>query len=445
VTSFNELALRPATRAALAAIGIHTPTPIQSAALPPLLAGEDVIGQARTGSGKTLAFALPMVEHIDTRRRTVQALVLVPTRELATQVAGVVQGVGGSHAIRTLLLIGGASAGPQKTALMGGVHVVVGTPGRTLDHIRQGNLRLGELRMLVLDEADEMLDRGFGPDVERIIAATHPQRQTALFSATIPDWLNTIAAKYMRKPVVVRVDPGSQPVEHVDHSVYDVPEGGKLAALRALLDARGPGVTLVFGRTKHGVKKLAKQLEALGYPAAALQGNMSQNARDRVMAEFRSGKTPILLATNVAARGLDVEHVAQVINYELPETAGLLTHRVGRTGRMGRDGEAITLLAPEDELAWRKLLRELKRHPQRRPWRGHHEASANSVSPVAPAAAPTVRPDAVRVATPPHVAARIAVRAPASASPGTAQAGAPHRPSRRRRRGPRTGPQAAIS
>ncbi|MHB8575633.1 MAG: DEAD/DEAH box helicase, partial [Dehalococcoidia bacterium] len=232
---------------------IDTPTPIQSAALPLLLDGKDVIGQARTGSGKTLAFTIPMVECIDERQRTVQALVLVPTRELASQVAGVVRETSGGRAIRTLLIVGGMSIGPQKTALHEGVHVVVGTPGRVLDHIRQGNLRIGSLRLLVLDEADEMLDKGFGPDVERIISVTNSNRQTALFSATVPGWVDSMAARYMHSPASVQVDPGSQPVEHVEHAVYDVQEGGKLDALRSLLDSRPPGVTLVFGRTKHGV------------------------------------------------------------------------------------------------------------------------------------------------------------------------------------------------
>jgi superfamily II DNA/RNA helicase len=391
MTSFNDFPLRPETRAALTAMTVTTPTPIQSAAIPPLLAGRDVIGQARTGSGKTLAFALPLVERMDERERDVQALILVPTRELAAQVAGVVREAAHGRGLRVLLLVGGVSLGPQTQALRHGVQVVAGTPGRVLDHIRQGTLRLDRLRLLVLDEADEMLDRGFAPDVQRIIAATNPERQTALFSATVPDWVGEIAAKHLRNPVTHRVDAGSQPVEHVDHAVYDVPAGGKLAALRTLLDARGAGVTLVFGRTKHGVKKLAKQLGALGYPVAALQGNLSQNARDRVMADFRSGETPILIATNVAARGIDVEHIEQVINYELPETADLLTHRVGRTGRMGRHGEAITLLTPEDEPAWHKLVRELRRRPVRRPWRGGHESNGPAPEEHAPAPLPATR------------------------------------------------------
>jgi superfamily II DNA/RNA helicase len=406
VTSFDALSLRRETRAALSAMAVSIPTPIQVVALPEMLAGRDVIGQARTGSGKTLAFALPIVERVDERRREVQALVLAPTRELAAQVAGVVRSLGAGRELLTQLLVGGMAVGPQTQALRRGVHVVVGTPGRVLDHIRQGNLRLDRLRVLVLDEADETLDRGFAPDVERIIATTNPGRQTALFSATMPDWVGTVASRHLREPASARVDVQAQPVQHVPHAVYDVPSGGKLAALRTLLDARGPDSLLVFGRTKHGVRKLAKQLDRLGYPVAALQGNLSQNARDRVMADFRSGATPILIATNVAARGLDVDHVAQVINYELPETADLLTHRVGRTGRMGRAGEAITLLTPEDETAWKKLLRELRRPPVRRPWRGRHEVgdrpAVRAAAPALSRAAPPDHGDLRPVAPTPH-------------------------------------------
>lgn len=377
--SFDQIQLRPQTRAALAAMNITVPTPIQREALPVMLEGRDVIGQARTGSGKTLAFALPMVERLDERQRDVQALVLVPTRELATQVAGVIRAASAGRDIRTLVIVGGASANVQQTALRHGVHVVAGTPGRVLDHINQGALRLDKLRLLVLDEADEMLDRGFAPDVERIIARCSAERQTALFSATVPEWVDGMAKRHLRTPVAVRVDTQSGPVEHVEHAIYDVPTGGKLGALQTLLDARGTGTTLVFGRTKHGVKRLTKQLTEAGYPVAALQGNLSQNARDRVMESFRSGETEILIATNVAARGLDIDHVAEVINYELPETADLLTHRVGRTGRMGRAGRAITLLTPEDEADWRKLARQLRRHPTRTRWNPAQHPSAGHV------------------------------------------------------------------
>ncbi len=362
--------LAPQTRAALHTMGITDPTPIQSQSLPILLAGRDLVGQARTGSGKTLAFAIPMIEKADAAVRAVQALVLVPTRELAQQVGEVVEKVGRANGIRSLCIFGGRAMGPQITAVKTGPQVIIGTPGRVLDLLRQGVLKLDRVNYVILDEADEMLDRGFAPDVERILGFVPRERQTALFSATVPEWVQGTAAKYLRDPAMVQIDTRPEDVPKIDHIIYDVPEGQKLPVLRVLLDGRGDESVLVFGRTKHGVKKLARQLEALGYPAAALQGNLSQNARDKVMADFRSGRVPILLATNVAARGLDVEHIGMVINYELPETTELLTHRVGRTGRMGREGDAVTLLVPSDEPKWRQLARSLRVRIPRKAWQG---------------------------------------------------------------------------
>ncbi len=355
-------------------MNISEPTPIQARALPRLLAGKDLIGQAKTGSGKTLAFAIPMVERVDPELKAVQALVLVPTRELAQQVGQVVEALGRHRRVRTSLIFGGKAFGPQIAALQAGPQIVVGTPGRVLDLLRQGVFQPGRIGYVVLDEADEMLDRGFAPDVERILAFMPSPRQTALFSATVPDWVNQTAHKHLRDPEMVRIDTRPEDAPKIDHVIYDVEEGEKLPVLRTLLDGRDGESVLVFGRTKHGVKKLAKQLAALGYPAAALQGNLSQNARDAVMADFRTRRVPILLATNVAARGLDVDHIGLVINYELPETPELLTHRVGRTGRMGREGDAVTLLAPSDEVKWKRLARELTVKIPRKPW--HKEAAA---------------------------------------------------------------------
>jgi ATP-dependent RNA helicase DeaD len=371
--SFAQLGARSATLRALTQLGIETPTPIQERAIPPLLAGRDVIGQSRTGSGKTIAFGLPLVERVDPRQRQAQALVLVPTRELASQVSDVLASLDGRRGLRVAQLIGGRALGPQRQALLAGAQIVVGAPGRVLDHLRHGNLNLQALRYVVLDEADQMLDVGFAPDVERILAMAPAARQLALFTATLPAWTMRIAGRYLHDPVHVaaEADQGETPAAStLIQQIYAVPQGQRLDALKALLDRRrdAPGATLVFGRTKHGVKKLARLLAAQGYPVAALQGNMSQNARDRVVADFRAGHVPVLLATNVAARGLDVLSIAQVINYELPESAELFTHRIGRTGRMDREGEAITLIAPEDALAWRNMQRELRSKPQLQPW-----------------------------------------------------------------------------
>jgi len=284
---------------------------------------------------------------------------------------------------------------PERQALLAGAQIGVGTPGRTLDHLRQGSLSLRRLCYFVLDEGDEMLDRGFAPDVERILAMTPAERQTALFSATVPDWVSGTAARHLRHPVMVRVDADVHVPPAIDHVVYDMAPEVRLSALRRLLDERGDGSVLVFGRTKHGVKKLALQLGTLGYPVDALQGNLSQNARERVMAAFRSGKLPILLATNVAARGLDVDGIDRVINFEIPDSPALFTHRSGRTGRMGRSGEVVTFLTPEDAPKWREIERALGHRLPRTAWpHGRPTAPATGdpagtpVAELRPAAAP---------------------------------------------------------
>ena len=364
---FPELTLLPSMRAAIAAMGFTVPTPIQEATIPALQAGRDVIGQARTGSGKTLAFTVPMIERCEPSSRAVQAVVLVPTRELAIQVAGIAQVLAKRRPLTVTLLYGGRSMGPEIKALQAGAQIVIGTPGRTLDHIRRGSLLLKELRVFVLDEADEMLDSGFTHDVEAILAATPRERQTALFSATMPDWVAKTAHRHLRDPQTVAVDADVQAPPEIEHIAYDIDKAQKLNALRTILDSNG-GPILVFGRTKHGVKKLANKLADLGYPVDALQGNLSQNARERVMERFRSGKIPILVATNVAARGLDIQGINQVINYDLPDSELLFTHRTGRTGRMGRHGEAITFITAEDSRKWREIERALGRRIPRQAW-----------------------------------------------------------------------------
>ena len=365
---FSEMPLKDSTRAAISRMNISQPTPIQEKAIPHLLEGRDLKGQARTGSGKTLAFAVPLAEKCDPTVRRVQALVLVPTRELAIQVAGVVEALAAPQKLRVTLLYGGRSLRPEYTALRNGSHIIIGTPGRTLDHLRQGTLDLQAVRFLVLDEADEMLDRGFTQDVEAILDRTPPERQTALFSATMPSWVAKTSAKHMREPVTVALDARMQAPPTVEHLIYTIQKSDKLAALQTLLDQREGAPVLVFGKTKHGVKHLAQQLAASGYPVGALQGNLSQPARERVMKDFRSGSAPILVATNVAARGLDIEGIGRVINYDLPDSEQLFTHRVGRTGRMGRAGEAVTFITIDEERKWREIERGLGRRFTRKPW-----------------------------------------------------------------------------
>ena len=348
---------------------IETPTPVQAEAIPPLLEGRDVIGQACTGSGKTLAFGLPLVERIDVKEKRPQALVLCPTRELAQQVGGVLTQLVAGTGISSTVVYGGRSIGPQVDALRRGAQIVVATPGRLLDLLERGALRLDRIRFVVLDEADEMLDRGFAPDVQRILSQCPKERQTALFSATTPEWVHQVSAKYLKDPVVIHMssqDGGEEP--DIDHVVYEVWGGDKLAVLRKLLDEPTAGATLVFRRTKRGVRNLADKLVRLGYHVDALEGDLHQQRRDRVLNNFRNGKTRILVATNIAARGLDVLHIERVINYELPETFELFTHRVGRTGRMGRSGHAITLLGAEDLPMWHEIERGLgKRFPRMSP------------------------------------------------------------------------------
>jgi ATP-dependent RNA helicase DeaD len=379
-TSFEELDLRPEVLAVLTGMGIEAPTPIQSQAIPALLEGRDVIGQARTGSGKTLAFGIPIIERCDPSLRGVQALILTPTRELAIQVAGVLSQVATARRLWVTLLYGGRPLPPEREELLNGAQIVVGTPGRVLDHLWNGNLPTQDLRILVLDEGDEMLDQGFAPDIERILSMMPQQRQTALFSATVPQWVTKMATSHLNEPVTVRVDVENGAPPEIEQVVYEMHPDVKFGALCTLLDLRSEDPILVFGRTKIGVERLSRDLKRRGYPVAALQGNMDQSARERIMAGFRSGAVPILVATNVAARGLDVSGIEAVINYELPESAEMFTHRAGRTGRMGREGVAITFLTPEDAYKFRQIERTLSRQLPRQPWPGSEASQPSSES-----------------------------------------------------------------
>jgi ATP-dependent RNA helicase DeaD len=432
---FGELAIHPDIARAIADLGFIAPTPVQERAIPVLQQGRDLFAQAQTGTGKTAAFAIPIVERVDSSEKRPQALVIVPTRELALQVTREFGAIGKHRHTHEVAIYGGVPYGPQERALARGAQIVIGTPGRVLDHLQQGTLRLDALVYFVLDEADEMLDRGFGPDVDRIIQripAAAAARQTALFSATVPEWVRDVAARLLENPAEVRVDtgrPAAAAPESVEHLVYEVPAGAKPAVLRTLLN-EGAGTT-----TGHPAGHAAGRRE--GYPAAALQSDLAQGARDRVIGAFRTGEVPILIATNVAARGLDIPDLARVINYDLPENGALFTHRVGRTGRMGRAGEAITLLAPEDQTKWRQLERELKaaglaRPFPRRPWTGPLPAAPEPARPVAAPAAPSAA-RGVRWPAAAHPAP------PQTPTPPNTQASAGARWERGRRRPPASG------
>lgn len=378
--NFSDFDLLPQSLRALNSQEITTPTPIQEKAIPLLLDSCDLIGQARTGSGKTLAFALPMMEFVDPRKRHIQALVVTPTRELANQIVDVVDSLGREDGVKVLPVFGGRSINPMIAAIKKGVHILVATPGRLVDLLNRKAVNLDKVIYAVIDEADEMLDSGFAKDVEKILRSLRGEHVTALFSATMPEWVHEASRKYLYEPVTVKVDPEPKDVPKIEHFVLKFPADRRMEALRSLLDQGHEGSSIVFGRTKYGVRKLAKRLQNFGYSVGCLQGNMSQNARDRVMQEFRDHRVSILVATNVAARGLDVDHVELVVNYELPESSELLTHRVGRTGRMGREGQAYTLVADSDDKKWNKLRRDFNRPIQTVEWSGGGRVKSSSRS-----------------------------------------------------------------
>lgn len=365
---FPSINLMPTTRESIAKMGIGDPTPIQAATIPHLQSGHDVIGQARTGSGKTLAFTIPIVEQCDPTMRAVQAIILAPTRELAIQIANVVRPLANRRSLSVGLLYGGRSLLPEKKFLYSGTQIIIGTPGRMLDHIRQGNLVPNKLKVLVVDEADEMFDMGMAKDVEQIIGATPENRQTVLFSATLPQWVAKTAQKHLNDPKTVAVDADMHASPDIEHVIYEIKKSEKFQALKELISEES-GPTLVFGRTKHGVKKLAEQLSKDGCEAEAIQGNLSQNARERVMNKFRSGKLPVLVATNVAARGLDIKGIDRVINFDIPDSPQLFTHRTGRTGRMGRQGQSFTFLMPDDTKQWKVIERFIGQEFPRKRWK----------------------------------------------------------------------------
>jgi ATP-dependent RNA helicase DeaD len=364
---FGGLALRPELLKALTTLGYEEPTPIQREAIPPLLAGRDLLGQAATGTGKTAAFALPVLQGLagGTKGAGPRALVLVPTRELAEQVSQAFHRYGRDLGVRVLPIYGGQPIGRQLQALERGVDVVVGTPGRALDHIGRGTLRLGEVRTVVLDEADEMLDMGFAEDIEAILAETAADRQTVLFSATMPPRIDGIARRHLREPIRIQMGrevsaPGDIPL--VRQSAYVVARAHKPAALGRILDVQAPTAAIIFCRTREEVDQLTEVLNGRGYRAEALHGGMSQDQRDRVMGRLRAGTTDLLVATDVAARGLDIEQLTHVVNYNVPAAPEAYVHRIGRVGRAGREGVAITLAEPREH----RMLKAIERLTRQR-------------------------------------------------------------------------------
>ena len=361
--SFAELGLHPDVVAALADVGYETPSPIQAETIPVMLAGTDLLGQASTGTGKTAAFALPILSRIDLSQHAPQALVLTPTRELAIQVAEAFHKYAAKlPGFHVLPIYGGQSYTPQLKGLKRGAHVIVGTPGRLIDHVQSGALDLSELKFLVLDEGDEMLQMGFVDDIDRIFKSSPPEKQVALFTATLPHQIRRIAQTHMRDPREITVKSRGEAAPKIRQRYWLVSGLHKLDALTRLLEAEKFEAILVFVRTKIETVDLAQRLEARGFAASALNGDMEQRAREQTVQRLRDGKIDIVIATDVAARGLDVERISHVINYDIPYDSETYIHRIGRTGRAGRSGDAILFVSPRE----RNMLRVIERVTQQR-------------------------------------------------------------------------------
>ena len=367
MASFDELNLSAEMRAAIAALGYEEPSPIQAQTIPLLMLGRDVLAQAQTGTGKTAAFAIPIAEHIEVSKHQVQAIILLPTRELAMQVAEAVYALGNSRGVTVLPVYGGQAYDRQLRGLRAGVHVVVGTPGRIMDHIRRGTLDLSTVRTVVLDEADEMLDMGFVEDIEFILKQVPDERQIALFSATVPRRIEVLAAGYLRSPERVTISQETRTAPQTKQSFVEVPQRHKQEALTRILDLESPQSVIIFCRTKRDVDELAGHLQSQGYATAAIHGDVNQAQRERLLMAFREHRADILVATEVAARGLDIPDVTHVINYDIPDDADAYVHRVGRTGRMGRAGEAITFVTPREIRLLQSIERQI--HKKLKPLR----------------------------------------------------------------------------
>ena len=398
MTAFRDLGLQTEIQTALDELGYEVPTAIQAQAIPELLAGHDVIGQAQTGTGKTAAFGLPLLQYLDAESDEVQAIVLTPTRELCIQVTQALRAYAEHLPVEIVAIFGGAPIRSQQAQLRAGAQVVVATVGRMKDLISRRSLVLTAARYVVLDEADEMLDLGFIEDVERILRQCPSGRQTGLFSATIPPPIQRLAESYMYDPVTIRVTPKQLTVDAIEQAYLEVPAREKAAKLVELLREEDPEQAIIFCRTKIGASRLDKTLRERGLDVKALHGDMSQGQRDGVMISFKEHRVRLLVATDIAARGLDIEHVTHVINYDVPDTTDAYVHRIGRTGRVGRTGRAVTLVTPTQREEIGRIEREAKvvigawespedrlehaPRPRRRPEREAKENGARADGPV---------------------------------------------------------------
>ncbi|MFL5827101.1 MAG: DEAD/DEAH box helicase [Thermoleophilaceae bacterium] len=378
MTTFAELGLSEQILESLVHLGYERPTPIQEQAIPELLAGNDVIGQAQTGTGKTAAFGLPLIEYVDPSLEEIQALVLTPTRELCIQVTQALRAYGERNGVKVVAIFGGAPIRGQ-VAQLKGAHVAVGTVGRVMDLMNRHELVLNDTRYVVLDEADEMLDLGFFEDVETILSRAPSGRQTALFSATIPPPIKKLAEKRMFEPITIKVRAAQLTIDTVEQFYLEVPDRDKADKLAEVLKSERPDQAIVFVRTKIGADRLARSLNDRGVRVKALHGDMSQGSRDGVMLAFKGGRDRLLVATDVAARGLDISGVTHVVNYDIPNSPDVYVHRIGRTGRVGRSGRAITLITPRQ----RKSLEEIEHHAkiQIREWSPNGRPSAAAPPP----------------------------------------------------------------
>lgn len=346
IDSFENIGLMPGMLDRMTELGFTKPTPIQAKAIPVATAGEDVVGIAQTGSGKTLAFSIPMIQSVGKTKK--MGLILLPTRELAVQVQETLEKIAGKYGLKTVLIIGGTSPVAQARLLKKGPHILVATPGRLIDHVQKKNISLSNVGMLVLDEADRMLDMGFAPQLNKILTFVPKDRQTMLFSATMPETITDIAHKYMKKPLRIEVARPGTTADTIEQEIFIVPQKDKMSLLRKVLDEHR-GATLVFSRTKHGAKKIAHKLRVMGHTADEIHSNRSQNQRQKALKGFASGKYRVLVATDIAARGIDVDDLGLVINYDLPMQTEDYTHRIGRTGRAGRSGKAISFAMPDQK------------------------------------------------------------------------------------------------